>query len=107
MLQPAAAHEPGKELDDLTEAAIKLILEQRTVNTIDHATKFLEDELKSRERLEAMIDRKIKHLIQIKIKAMKQMLGQSYAARDDEQPKRITARSGLQYTIRKAPRVAA
>jgi hypothetical protein len=94
MLQPAAAREAGKELDDLTEAVVKLMLEWKAVNTIDHAAKFLEDELKSLERLEAMIDRKIKHLIHVK--AMKQMLRQTSAARDDEQPKRITARNGLQ-----------
>jgi hypothetical protein len=97
MLQPAAARQPGRKLDDLTAAAkavVKLILEQRTVNTVGYATEFLEDELKSRERLEAMIDRKTKHLIQLK--AMKQMLRQTSAARDDEPPKRITARNGLQ-----------
>jgi hypothetical protein len=42
----------------------------------------------------AMIARQVKHLIQTK--AMKQMLRQTSAARDDEQPKRITARNGLQ-----------
>jgi hypothetical protein len=93
-LQPAAAREPGKKIDDLTMAIVKLILEWSTVNTVHYAAEFLEDELKLRERLEAMIDRKVKHLIQLK--AMKQMLRQTSAARDDEQPKRITARRGLQ-----------
>jgi hypothetical protein len=94
MLQPAAAREAGKELDDLTEAVVKLMLEWKAANTMDHAAKFLEDELKSLERLEAMIDRKIKHLFQLK--PGKQMLGLSSAAPDDEQPKKITARNGLQ-----------
>ena len=89
-LQPAA---PGKKIDDLTMAIAKLILEWSTVNTVHYAAEFLEDELKLRKRLEVMIDRKIKHLIQLK--AMKQMLRQTSAARDDEQPKRITARRGL------------
>jgi hypothetical protein len=97
ILEPAAAGKPGKKLDDLTEATqavVKLILEQRMVNTVQCATEFLEDELKSRERLEALIERKSKHLIQLK--AMKQMLRQTSAVRDDEQPKRLAARSGLQ-----------
>jgi hypothetical protein len=67
MLQPAAAREPGKKLNvstEATEAVVKLILEQRMVNTVDYATEFLEDELKSLERLDAMIDRKTKHLMQ-------------------------------------------
>jgi hypothetical protein len=91
---PAAAREPGKEVDDLTMEMVKLVIGWKAVNSMDHATKFLEDELKSRERLEGMIDRKIKHLIQLK--AWKEMLRQTSAVRDDEQPKRITARDGLQ-----------
>lgn len=93
-LQPAAAHEPGKVVDDLTEAVVKLMIEWKAANTMDHAAKFLEDELKSLERLDAMIHRQIKHLTQLK--AWKQMLRQTSAVRDDEQPKRITARNGLQ-----------
>jgi hypothetical protein len=93
-LQPAAAREPGKKIDDLTMAIVKLMLEWSTVNTVHYAAEFLEDELKLRERLEAMIDRKIKHLIQLK--AMKQMLRQTSAAREDKQPKRIAVRSGPQ-----------
>jgi len=65
-LQPAAAREPGKKIDDLTMAIVKLMLEWSTVNTVHYAAEFLEDELKLRERLEAMIDRKVKHLIQLK-----------------------------------------
>jgi hypothetical protein len=75
-------------------AIVKLMLEWSTVNTVHYAAEFLEDELKLRERLEAVIDRKIKHLIQLK--AMKQMLRQTSAAREDKQPKRIAVRSGPQ-----------
>ena len=89
-LQPAA---PGKKIDDLTMAIAKLILEWSTVNTVHYAAEFLEDELKLRERLEAMIDGKVKHLIQLK--AMKQMLRQTSTAREGEQQKRITARKAL------------
>jgi hypothetical protein len=46
-----------------------------------------------RERLDAMIDRKIKNLVQLK--AMKQTLRQTATAREDEQPKRVTARKAL------------
>jgi hypothetical protein len=86
VLYPAAAPEPEKKLD---EAVVKLMSEWLMAHTVHHATEFLDDELKLRERLEAMIDRKIKHLIQLK--AMKQMLRQTSGTREDEQPKRITA----------------
>jgi len=92
-LQPAAARERGKKLDDLTEAAeamVKLVIEWKMVNTVQDATEFLEDELKLRERLDAMIHRQVKHLTQLKV--WKQMLRQTSAVRDDEQPKRITER---------------
>ena len=69
-----------------------MICEWYMVHTLDHAAEFLDDELKLRERLEAMIDRKIKHLIQLK--AMKQMLRET-STTEHEQPKRIAARSGL------------
>ena len=55
-----------------------------------HAKEFFEDELNLHERLGAMIHR---HLT--RLKAMKQMLRQTSAARDDERPKRITAKSAL------------
>jgi len=61
--------------------------------SIQNAKEDFEADLNSRERLDAMIQRQVKHLIQLK--AMKQMLRQTSAARDDEQPKRITARRGL------------
>jgi hypothetical protein len=61
--------------------------------SIQNAKEDFEADLNLRERLDAMIQRQVKHLIQLK--AMKQMLRQTSAARDDEQPKRITARRGL------------
>jgi hypothetical protein len=84
--QPPAAPEPGNKFDDLTEAVVKLMVEWSTVNTVQYDAEFLEDELKLRERLEAMIHRQFKHLIQLK--AMKQMLRQTSATRDDERPKK-------------------
>jgi hypothetical protein len=66
----------------LTSAA-----EAQTAAVVTHAKDLLEDELNLRERLEAMIERKVKHLIQLK--AMKQMLRQTCALREDEPPKRI------------------
>jgi hypothetical protein len=62
--------------------------------SIQNAIEDFEADLNLRERLEAMIYRQVKHLTQLK--AMKQMLRQTSATRGDEQPKRITARSGLQ-----------
>jgi hypothetical protein len=47
-----------------------------------------------RERLNAMIARQIKHLTVTK--GMKQMPRQATAAREDEQPKKIAARSASQ-----------
>ena len=86
MSQPAAARGAGKELDDSTEAVVKLMLEWKAVNTMDHAAKFLEDELKSLERLDAMIHRQVKHLTQLQ--AWKEMLRQTSAPREVEQPKK-------------------
>jgi hypothetical protein len=60
--------------------------------SIQDAKEDFEADLNLRQRLDAMIHRQVKHLIQLR--AWKQMLRHS-AARDDEQPKRITARSGL------------
>jgi hypothetical protein len=71
----------------------KSVVESLVAASILSEKELFDDELNLRERLEAMIDRKIKHLIQLK--AMKQMLRQTSVARDDEQPKRITARRGL------------
>jgi hypothetical protein len=61
--------------------------------SIQNAKEDFEADLNLRERLDAMIHRQFKRLIEVK--AMKQMLPQSSALRDDEQPKRITARSDL------------
>jgi hypothetical protein len=97
VLLPAAlpnveANEPGE--GDLPEPLHKMFVENQVGASIIHAKEFFEYELNLRERLDAMIARQVKHLIQTK--AMKQMLRQTSAARDDEQPKRITARNGLQ-----------
>ena len=81
------------------------VIESQVANSILLEKKLFDDELNLRERLEAMIDRKVKHLIQLK--AMKQMLRQTSAARDDEQPKTIAARRGLQSTKQKARNAAA
>jgi hypothetical protein len=92
VLLPAAppsreATEPGE--GDLPELLRKMLAENLVVASILQAKKFFEADLNLRERLDAMIHRQVKHLIQLK--AMKQMLRQTYAARGDGQPKRITA----------------
>ena len=94
VLLPAAApsleaSDPG-EGDDLPEMPGEL----EVMASITHAKEDFEADLNLRQRLDAMIHRQVKHLIQLK--AMKQMLRQTSAARDDQQPKRITARRGLQ-----------
>ena len=93
VLLPAAppsleATEPGE--GDLSEPLRKMPGELQAIASITHAGKDFEAELNLRQRLDAMIHRQVKHLIQLK--AMKQMLRQTSAARDDEQPKRITAK---------------
>jgi hypothetical protein len=92
VLLPAAC--PSLEPAEPGEGDLPEPLRTMVVGASILRKKELEDELNLRERLEAMIDRKVKHLIQLK--AMKQMLRQTAAARDDQQPKRITARKGLQ-----------
>ena len=97
VLMPAAPHslsatEPME--GDLPEPFRRWVIDCQVGVSIDLEKKSFQDELNLRERLEAMIDRKVKHLIQLK--AMKQMLRQTGAMRDDEQPKRITAKRGLQ-----------
>jgi hypothetical protein len=79
---------------DLPEPLRKWVIESQVAGSFLEEKELFDDELNLRERLEAMIDRKVKHLVQLK--AMKQMLRQTSAARDDEQPKRIAARRGLQ-----------
>jgi hypothetical protein len=61
----------------------KIEAEQQMFFAIIEGKEFFDDELNLRERLDAMIDRKVKHLIQLK--AMKQMLRQTTAAREDNQ----------------------
>jgi hypothetical protein len=97
ILLPAAppsleATEPGE--GDLPEPLRKMAVGWKVNASIQNAKEDLEADLNLRERLDERIHRQSKHLIQLK--AMKQMLRQTSAARDDEQPKRITARSGLQ-----------
>ena len=97
ILLPAAppsleATEPGE--GDLPEPLRKMPGELQAIASITHAGEDFEADLNLRQRLDAMIARQVKHLIQLK--AMKQMLRQTSAAQDDEQPKRIAARNGLQ-----------
>jgi hypothetical protein len=80
---------PGTRNLDPSEQKIEA--EQQMYFAIIEGKEFFDDELNLRERLDAMIDRKVKHLIQLK--AMKQMLRQTPTAREDEQPKRTTARN--------------
>jgi len=97
VLLPAAppsleATEPGE--GDLPEPLRKMPGELQAIASITHAGEDFEADLNLRQRLDAMIARQVKHLIQLK--AMKQMLRHTSAAQDDEQPKRITAKKGLQ-----------
>jgi hypothetical protein len=94
LLLPTVATEAGKKPDDLTQAVNKLTSEWQMANAVHHARDFHENELNLRERLDAMIARQVKHLIQTK--AMKQILRQAAAVREDEQPKKIAARSASQ-----------
>jgi len=55
----------------------KILLYTQVAASIFQAREFYEDELNLRERLDAMIHRQVKHLIQLK--AMKQMLRQTSA----------------------------
>jgi hypothetical protein len=56
--------------------------ELQAIAFITHAGEDFEADLNLRQRVDAMIHRQIKHLIQLK--AMKQMLRQISDARDDE-----------------------
>jgi hypothetical protein len=86
------ANEPAKELDDLTELGRKTAGEIEMALSIDQASELFEHELRLRERLDAIIARSVKHLVQTK--AMKQMLRQTNALeRADEQPRKIAAKS--------------
>jgi hypothetical protein len=85
------ATEPGE--GDLPEPLRKMAVGWKVNASIQNAKEDFEADLNLRQRLDAMIHRQFKHLIEVK--AMKQMLRQTSAAQDDEQPKRITARNGL------------
>jgi hypothetical protein len=85
------ANEPAKELDDLTELGRKMAGEIQMALFIDQESELFEHELRLRERLDAMIARSVKHLVQTK--ATKQMLHQTNALeRADEQPRKIAAK---------------
>jgi hypothetical protein len=97
ILLPAAppsleATEPGE--GDLPEPLRQIAIRWKVNESIQNAKEDFEADLNLRQRLDAMIHRQVKHLIQLK--AQKQMLRQISAARNDEQPKRISARNGLQ-----------
>jgi hypothetical protein len=97
ILLPAAppsleATVPGE--GDLPEPLRQIPIRWKVNASIQNAKEDLEADLNLRQRLDAMIHRQLKHLIQLK--AWKEMLHQTSAAQDDEQPKRITARNGLQ-----------
>jgi hypothetical protein len=75
------ANEPGE--GDLPEPLRKMFVENQVALLIIHAKEFFEHELNLRERLDAMIARQVKHLIQTK--AMKQMLRQTSAEKTNNQ----------------------
>jgi hypothetical protein len=75
------ANEPGE--GDLPEPLRKMFVENQVALSIIHAKEFFEHELNLRERLDAMIARQAKHLIQTK--AMKQMLRQTSAEKTNNQ----------------------
>jgi hypothetical protein len=86
------ATEPGE--GDLLEPLRKKAVGWKLNASIQNAKEDFEADLNLHERLDARIHRQVKHLFQLK--AGKQMLGLSSAPPDDEQPKRIAARDGLQ-----------
>ena len=96
VLLPAAppsmeATEPGE--GDLPEPLRQMAVGWKVNASIQNAKEDFEADLNLRQRLDAMIRRQFKHLIELK--AMKQMFRQTSAVRDDEQPKMITARNGV------------
>jgi hypothetical protein len=76
---------------DLPEPLRKIALECSVKASIQDYKEDFEADLNLRERLDAMIHRQVKHLIQLK--AMKQMLRQTSIEREDEQPRKIAGRS--------------
>ena len=75
VLLPAAP--PSVDAPEPLEPLRKILLYTQVAASIFQAREFYEDELNLRERLDAMIHRQVKHLIQLK--AMKQMLRQTSA----------------------------
>jgi hypothetical protein len=86
--------DPKDKLDVLTETMRKIAAESKMAISIISAGEFFEYELDMRERLDAMIIRQVKHLIQLK--TMKQMLRQTSTEREDEEPRKIVVRNTSQ-----------
>lgn len=74
--------EPGKPVDQGIEAMRKTAIELQLFGSIIYANSFLEYDLDQTERLDEMIARKVKYLMQLK--AMKQMLFQTSPDREGE-----------------------
>jgi hypothetical protein len=92
------------KVDNTMEELREMAAETHMAMAIGYAEKVFEEELNLRERLDAMIARQVKNLMQLK--AMKQMLRQTSALREDEPPKRIAAARQLAIdaeTITKGP----
>ena len=83
--------QPWEKVDSGMEELRRSVAETQMACAITDAKEFFEVELNLRERLDAMIARQVKNLIQLK--AMKQMLRQSSALRDDVQLRKIAAPS--------------
>jgi hypothetical protein len=81
--------ESWEKVDSTMEKLRELAAETHMAMAIAWAEKLFEEELNLRERLDAMIARQVKNLMQLK--AMKQMLRQTSALREHEPPKRIAA----------------
>ena len=85
------APEPRDELVELLDEADRL---RKKIMSLHRATTFsgplFEQELALHERLDAMIDRLFKRLIQIK--SMKQILRQTSTEREDNQPLKLVAK---------------
>ena len=76
-LLPGPSAPRSRQLDALAEIVSKMTTGWQVANIQDHAKEYFEDELNLRERLDAMIARQVKHLMQLK--AGKQMLRQTSA----------------------------
>jgi hypothetical protein len=84
VLLPASMNRDVPEMADLVGLSL---------SAANLSNDLFKQELALDERLDAMIDRAVKRLIQTK--AMKQMLGQTGAGRVDAQPRTIVARETL------------